>query len=55
MSITNTRPFRSHVQERTQGYCEYCLLPEEVDAISFEVDHIIWAAFAGGDIHAFSK
>jgi 5-methylcytosine-specific restriction endonuclease McrA len=41
MSIANTRPPRSQVRERAQGYCEYCLLPEEADAISFEVDHII--------------
>ncbi|MGE0826381.1 MAG: HNH endonuclease [Candidatus Binatia bacterium] len=41
MSITNTRPFRSQVRERAQCRCEYCHLPEEADAISFEVDHII--------------
>lgn len=40
MSNTNTRPFRSQVRERAQGRCEYCHLPEEVDVIAFEIDHI---------------
>ena len=41
MSNTDTRSFRSQVRERAQNHCEYCLLPEEADAISFEVDHIV--------------
>lgn len=40
MSTADTRPFRAQVRERAQGLCEYCRLPEEADAITFEVDHI---------------
>jgi hypothetical protein len=41
MSTVDTRPLRSHVRARALGCCEYCHLPEEVDVIAFEVDHII--------------
>ena len=29
------------VRRRARGVCEYCLLPESVSAVPFEIDHII--------------
>jgi hypothetical protein len=32
---------RQFVQERAGGRCEYCLYPQDVSFLSFEVEHII--------------
>jgi len=32
------RTLRSQVQERAQGCCEYCLLPEAADLVRYELD-----------------
>ena len=47
MAASDTRPFRSQVQERAQGCCEYCHLPEEADFVNFELDHVIATQHGG--------
>lgn len=32
---------RRLVWERAQGYCEYCLMPQDYDPATFEIDHVI--------------
>ena len=32
---------RQIVQERAGGRCEYCLYPQDVSFLAFEVEHII--------------
>ncbi|MGH7965911.1 MAG: HNH endonuclease [Candidatus Binatia bacterium] len=41
MSTADTRTLRPQVRDRAQGRCEYCHLPEEVDFVRYEVDHVI--------------
>ena len=41
MPTTDIRALRSPVQERAQGCCEYCLLPEAADLVRYELDHVI--------------
>ncbi len=41
MPPTHIRPLRVQVQERAQGCCEYCLLPEVADLVRYELDHVI--------------
>lgn len=41
MPTPDIRALRSQVQDRAQGGCEYCLLPEAADFVRYELDHII--------------
>ena len=47
MATSDARPFRSQVQGRAQGRCEYCRLPEEADFARFEIDHVIASQHGG--------
>lgn len=35
------RKYRAQVRERANGICEYCHMPDELDELDFQVDHII--------------
>jgi hypothetical protein len=41
MAAADTRAFRSDVQARAEGRCEYCHLPEEADFARYKIDHVI--------------
>lgn len=41
MPTADLRTLRAHVQERAQGRCEYCLLPEAADLVRYELAHVI--------------
>ena len=39
---------RSQVARRAQFKCEYCLMPEELSFLPFQIDHIISLEHGGG-------
>src|SRR5438067_13776613 len=41
------RSLERQVWIRAKSCCEYCLMPQEHDAIAFEIDHVIAASHEG--------
>jgi 5-methylcytosine-specific restriction endonuclease McrA len=43
---------REYVRQRAGGRCEYCLLPEEADEWSFNLEHIIAKQHGGEEVES---
>ena len=41
---------RQRVWERSDGYCEYCLLHQEFDLLPHHIDHVIAKKHQGADV-----
>lgn len=47
--MTITRLQLREVRQRAAGCCEYCLLVENIETLTFHVDHIVPVAHGGDD------
>jgi len=41
---------RQQVIERAQGYCEYCLYPQDLSFLTFEIEHIVAEKHGGATV-----